>query len=280
MLVCVRPSPHCPQHKYVHTSGAPSAPGVTPASTPVQVGQAAIVTGFLISALVTPMEGVKSRLQIQYNANLQGTVAAGAAATTVYRGPIDCARQVISKLGVANGLYRYDTTTSHARFPVRCLLCNSLHAGACADCDALCAAAVCVSVCSGWSAVALCRMSNWSYFGTYEYFKQQLMARSPPAKPGAPAKLSMGYAVLAGGGAGICYWLSCYPMDVIKARLLGAPDVSPPKYRGVVHCAREIYAKEGGRAFFKGFTPCILRAFPANAAAFTAFEIIMSVLPQ
>jgi solute carrier family 25 carnitine/acylcarnitine transporter 20/29 len=185
------------------------------------------------------MEGIKSRLQIQYStAKAAATATVGGAAVapvTHYAGPIDCARQVIQKLGVFNGLYR------------------------------------------GWAAVALCRMSNWSYFGSYEYFKQKL---SPPSAAGqAPRKLSMGAAVLAGGGAGICYWLSCYPMDVIKARLLAQPDVSPPKYRGIVHVAREIYRLEGGKAFFKGFTPCILRAFPANAAAFTAFEVMMSILP-
>jgi hypothetical protein len=82
-------------------------------------------------------------------------------------------------------------------------------------------------------------MSNWSYFGSYEYFKQRFApadkrTASPltPARVlpphmrlfvgvGAGGKLSMGASVLSGGLAGICYWLSCYPMDVIKARLLG-----------------------------------------------------------
>jgi len=195
------------------------------AATVVETGQAAIVTGAIISLLVTPMEGVKSRRQIQY---------ASCSETKLYKGPIDCASKVVAKLGV-RGLYR------------------------------------------GIVPVALCRMSNWSYFGSYEYFKQRF---SPPVVAGSKPKLSFGASVLSGGLAGICYWLSCYPMDVIKARILAAPDVRPPVYKGIVDCGRIIYRTEGFRGFFAGFTPCLLRAFPANAACFVAFEIVMSILPM
>jgi hypothetical protein len=34
------------------------------------------------------------------------------------------------------------------------------------------------------------------------------------------------------------------------------------------------------RGFFVGFSPCALRAVPANAAAFTAFEWAMRALPE
>jgi solute carrier family 25 carnitine/acylcarnitine transporter 20/29 len=43
---------------------------------------------------------------------------------------------------------------------------------------------------------------------------------------------------------------------------------------------RMIYRKDGWRGFFLGFTPCLARAFPANAAAFLAFEWTMSMLPE
>lgn len=50
-------------------------------------------------------------------------------------------------------------------------------------------------------------------------------------------------------------------------------------YRNMRDVARSIYRTEGWRGFFTGFTPCVLRAIPANAAAFTAFEIMMRLLP-
>ena len=33
-------------------------------------------------------------------------------------------------------------------------------------------------------------------------------------------KLTLGASVAAGGTAGVAYWLSCYPMDVIKNRIM------------------------------------------------------------
>ena len=41
-----------------------------------------------------------------------------------------------------------------------------------------------------------------------------------------------------------------------------------------------IYKQEGMGAFFRGFTPCVLRAFPANAAAFVGFEMALRYLPD
>jgi hypothetical protein len=52
------------------------------------------------------MEGIKSRLQIQYSNVAPGAAAAAGAAPAVYAGPIDCAKQVVQKLGVTRGLYR------------------------------------------------------------------------------------------------------------------------------------------------------------------------------
>jgi solute carrier family 25 carnitine/acylcarnitine transporter 20/29 len=43
---------------------------------------------------------------------------------------------------------------------------------------------------------------------------------------------------------------------------------------------RSIWAKEGLRGFFVGFSPCVVRAFPANAAAFMGFEMAMRFLPE
>ena len=52
---------------------------------------AAVVSGAFISLFVTPMEGIKGRLQVQYTSG------------NGYRGPVDCAVQVYKKLGLFNG---------------------------------------------------------------------------------------------------------------------------------------------------------------------------------
>jgi solute carrier family 25 carnitine/acylcarnitine transporter 20/29 len=43
-------------------------------------------------------------------------------------------------------------------------------------------------------------------------------------------------------------------------------------------CAAKTLATEGIGGFYKGFVPCILRAFPANAATFFAFEVTMDLI--
>jgi len=88
-----------------------------------------------------------------------------------------------------------------------------------------------------------------------------------------------------------------YLVDVIKNRIQAAPDTNPPRYSGMLDAAKTIYRTDGWRAFFSGFTPCFMRAFPANAACFVgkhyslffnnkeysfpskAFELVMHFLP-
>ena len=41
---------------------------------------------------------------------------------------------------------------------------------------------------------------------------------------------------------------------------------------------KELMAKEGPLALYKGVTPVMLRAFPANAACFIGFEMFMRFL--
>ena len=79
--------------------------------------------------------------------------------------------------------------------------------------------------------MCLCRMSNYAYFGSYAFISSKISAMVGK-KPGE--KLPVAASLVAGGSAGICYWLACYPIDVVKARIQAAPDVYPPVYRGMV----------------------------------------------
>eukprot|EP00667_Euglena_gracilis_P015608 EG_transcript_16245 len=193
-----------------------------------QTMQAAVLGGLCISFAVQPMEAVKARLQVQYNA--------GAAAAR-YSGPLDCVRQVVASAGVRGGLYR------------------------------------------GWTLTALCRMSNYAYFGPYEYFRKQFGMTSGSSANRSLAQ-SLTASVLCGSASGVCYWSCCYPLDVIKNRIMTAPDTSPPLYRNGWHCATLIYRQHGPRGFLVGLAPCMLRSIPANAAAFTAYELAMHLLPS
>ncbi|CAO3638125.1 unnamed protein product [Cunninghamella echinulata] len=57
--------------------------------TPFQHGIAGLAGGLTVSFVATPVEQIKARLQVQYDA-----------ATKVYSGPIDCIRQVVRNNGI------------------------------------------------------------------------------------------------------------------------------------------------------------------------------------
>lgn len=63
------------------------------------------------------------------------------------------------------------------------------------------------------------------------------------------------------------YWIDFIPLP--------AP---PGTYNGIRDVFRELMRKEGPLALYKGVTPVMLRAFPANAACFIGFEIAMKFL--
>lgn len=77
--------------------------------------------------------------------------------------------------------------------------------------------------------------------------------------------------IISGGLAGIAAWLPCYPQDVIKSVIQ-----SNESKLTVLEATSKIYKAYGVKGFFKGFTPSMMRAFPANAATFLGYEFIMN----
>ncbi|KFD63221.1 hypothetical protein M514_24598 [Trichuris suis] len=113
--------------------------------------------------------------------------------------------------------------------------------------------------------------ASGAYLATYEFFMRSMTSSSADRNELSPAKT-----LLAGGLAGIANWAVCLPQDVLKSRLQIAPAGRYPN--GVRDVARELIKEEGFTAFYKGFTPVMLRAFPANAACFLGYEIAMKLL--
>ncbi|KXS20790.1 putative mitochondrial carrier protein [Gonapodya prolifera JEL478] len=107
------------------------------------------------------------------------------------------------------------------------------------------------------------------YFWSYEMVKKALEDRAAKTN-GAPRELNVIELILAGGTAGICCWLPCIPQDVVKSRFQ-----SNDTYRSSLEAMRDVYARKGIRGFFKGVGPTLVRAFPANAATFLAYEMTM-----
>ncbi|EQL00729.1 Mitochondrial carrier domain protein [Ophiocordyceps sinensis CO18] len=88
----------------------------------------------------------------------------------------------------------------------------------------------------------------------------------------------------AGGLSAQVFWLTSYPSDLVKQRIMTDPLGAGlgdgvrrfPRWRDA---AAAVYAESGWRGYWRGFLPCFLRAFPANAVALVAFEAVVRALP-
>ncbi|XP_025106453.1 mitochondrial carnitine/acylcarnitine carrier protein-like [Pomacea canaliculata] len=109
------------------------------------------------------------------------------------------------------------------------------------------------------------------YFMTYEWLQRVLT----PAGH-SRGDLSIGRTLFAGGMAGVFNWLVAIPPDVLKSRLQTAPHGTYPN--GIRDVARQLLREEGIMALYRGVTPVMLRAFPANAACFVGYEIALKFL--
>ncbi|KAI9503559.1 Mitochondrial carrier protein ymc2 [Coemansia spiralis] len=113
------------------------------------------------------------------------------------------------------------------------------------------------------------------YFLAYEALVQRTIATTGKAR----SDLSSGLVCLYGAAAGFAMWLTSYPIDVVKSKLQtdGFAGESR-KFNSSMDCIRKTMKNEGFKGFFRGITPCLLRAAPANAATFIGFEMAMRVL--
>jgi len=109
-------------------------------------------------------------------------------------------------------------------------------------------------------------VASFFYFSTYEFLKYQF-TQTGESSPSVAGTLT------AGGLAGILNWAGALPIDTLKSRLQIAPE---GKYKhGIRSVFKEVMANEGIGALYKGFTAVMLRAFPANAACFYAYELAL-----
>ncbi|XP_043203956.1 mitochondrial carnitine/acylcarnitine carrier protein-like isoform X2 [Amphibalanus amphitrite] len=109
------------------------------------------------------------------------------------------------------------------------------------------------------------------YFGSYEVLQRLLTPANQSRSDLGPMRT-----LLAGGVAGMLNWAVAIAPDVLKSRLQTAPEGAYP--RGIRDVFIELMRKEGPSALFRGLTPVMLRAFPANAACFLGYEVALKGL--
>jgi solute carrier family 25 carnitine/acylcarnitine transporter 20/29 len=123
----------------------------------------------------------------------------------------------------------------------------------------------------GLSATLLFRTFFCFWWGTYDLFTRGLQNHTSLSAPAVN--------FWAGGLSAQVFWLTSYPSDVVKQRVMTDPlgNRSFPRWRDA---AQAVYREAGWRGYWRGFVPCFLRAFPANAMALVAFEGVMRSLPE
>ena len=110
---------------------------------------------------------------------------------------------------------------------------------------------------------------NAAYFGVYESIKRltcQLEGREKASTFGT---------LIAGGCAGVMNWIVAIPFDTVKSRWQTAPA---GKYKNLLDVFQTLVRNEGPAALFRGISPALLRAFPANAACLCGVETVKELI--
>jgi len=117
--------------------------------------------------------------------------------------------------------------------------------------------------------------SNALFFASWDTAKNHFSRKNRPG-----AKLSFPQLFISGAIAGICYWSFTYPIDVIKSSMQSDnSDKAKRQYRNIFDCAQKLYKQGGWKRFYKGYTPCLVRAVPAVAVTFITLEKCRQLFP-
>jgi solute carrier family 25 carnitine/acylcarnitine transporter 20/29 len=128
----------------------------------------------------------------------------------------------------------------------------------------------------GLSATLLFRTFFFVWWSSYDVLTRALKAHTSLSTPAVN--------FWAGGLSAQAFWLASYPSDCIKQRIMtdplgGSLGDGRRRYARWRDAAVDVWRRDGMRGYWRGFLPCFLRAFPANAAALVAFEGVMRTLP-
>lgn len=106
------------------------------------------------------------------------------------------------------------------------------------------------------------------------------------------SQLSSIQQLICGGIGGVSCWIFSYPQDVIKSKLQTVQYtrnsnnqlIAHPYYKsryydgGFLSCYHHTVQQYGHRGLWHGFTPCIARAFIANAFGFYTYEYVLNYI--
>ncbi|KAK4122415.1 mitochondrial carrier [Parathielavia appendiculata] len=128
----------------------------------------------------------------------------------------------------------------------------------------------------GLQATLLFRSFFFFWWGSYDLFSRWMRQHTSLSAPAIN--------FWAGGLSAQVFWVFSYPSDVVKQRIMTDPlggglNDGVRRFPRWKDAAKAVYRESGAMGYWRGFLPCFLRAFPANAMALVAFEAAMRALP-
>ena len=111
------------------------------------------------------------------------------------------------------------------------------------------------------------------WWSTYELYTRLFLAHTNLSLP------SINF--WAGGLSAQTFWLASFPFDVVKQRVMtDSLDWEKKQYKSWIEALVAVRRQDGWKGYYRGFVPCVLRAFPTNAAALFMFERTMRILER
>lgn len=201
------------------------------------------ITGFVISFIEGPIDLIKTKMQIQIFSNGSPT-STTSRTTSVTSTPSSSAKPPFTSLV---SCIQYTVKTNGLR-----------------------------SLFQGLGATMVRNIpANALFIPTNEFVKTKCAA----VEGVKVEDISMFSRFISGACGGLGYWVTTYPLDVVKAT---SQSFVYGERRTWLETAEYVYQHGGGsrqiKNFFRGFWPCAIRAIPACAAMFTTVDIVRDAL--
>lgn len=117
--------------------------------------------------------------------------------------------------------------------------------------------------------------ANAAFLGSFQVMKEAAAKKYNCHVSELPLYIVMG----AAGLGGILYWSLIFPVDVVKSAMASDTIVKSERvYPDMKTTVSKLWADGGIKRFYRGFTPCIIRAAPANAAMLVTVDTITQKL--
>jgi hypothetical protein len=210
---------------------------------------ASCVSGVASTALECPLEIMAIQLQTQHARAIEGQVAAGGENFTCSLHAFNASRRAhyATELRYGHEGLR-DAFTSMLRH-------RSFYLGV---------------------SPLLCKNLVWftATFGTYEQTKAlaSRISFNDDSKK-AQQNLSIGWKILCGASSGVVAWTSCFPLEVVKANVMGQPLGKQYRvFQSTFACIRQLYSEGGIARLYRGLTPTLVRALPAYTIVLNTYD--------